>query len=60
MSAVDATGHSTINLPNDWFTFETGSSAMGAGGRTVNDRLRPWRTGTPDPELPVGPSKCWR
>jgi hypothetical protein len=49
MSVVAATGHSTNNLPNDCFTFETGYSAMGAGGRAVNDRLRPGRTGTPDP-----------
>jgi hypothetical protein len=50
MSAFAVTGHSTTNLPNGRFAFETGYSAMGAGGRAVNDRLRPWRTGTPDPE----------
>jgi len=34
MSAVAATGHSTNNLPNDRFTFETGFSAwVRAGGR---------------------------
>jgi hypothetical protein len=49
MSAFAVTGHSTTNLPNGRFAFETGYSAMGAGGRAVNDRLRPWRTGTPDP-----------
>ena len=50
MSAVAVTGHSTTNLPNGRFTFETGYSAMGAGGRAVNDWLRSGRTGTPDPE----------
>jgi hypothetical protein len=50
MSAVAATGQSTINLPNDCFTFETGYSAMGAGGRAVNDRFLPGRTGTRDPK----------
>jgi hypothetical protein len=39
MSAVAVTGHSTTNLPNGRFTFETGYLAMGAGGRAVNDRL---------------------
>jgi len=54
MSAVAVTGHSTTNLPNDCFTLETGYSAIGAGGRAVNDRLRPGRTGTPDPNLTAG------
>jgi hypothetical protein len=48
-SALAVTGHSTTNLPNCRLTFETGYSAMGAGGRALNDRLRPGRTGTPDP-----------
>ena len=51
MSAVAVTGHSTTNLPNGRFTFETGYSAMGSGGRAVNGRLRPGRTGSPDPQL---------
>jgi len=57
MSADADTGLSTNNLPNDCFTFETGYSAMGAGGRAVNDRLRPGRTGTPDPKETVVISK---
>lgn len=47
MSAVAATGHSTTNLPNGRFTFETGYSTMGAGGRAENDRLRIKRSASP-------------
>jgi hypothetical protein len=51
MSVVSVTGHSTTKLANDRFTLDTGCSAMGAGGRAVNDWLRPGRADTPDPLL---------
>jgi hypothetical protein len=40
MPAIVVTGQSKINLPVGRFKPETGYSAMGVGGRAVNDRLR--------------------
>jgi hypothetical protein len=49
MAAVAVTGHSTIDLSYDCFTFETGYSAIVDGRRALNDRLRSGPTGTHDP-----------
>jgi hypothetical protein len=44
------TGHSTLELPNDCFTFETGTWRSVAACRSASDRLHSRRTGTPDPQ----------
>jgi hypothetical protein len=40
MTAAAVTSHSTIDLPYDCFTFETGYSAIGGGELALKDRFR--------------------
>jgi hypothetical protein len=49
MSAMAASGHSTIDHWPDCFTIKSGYSTVGSNKLAAKDRFRAVRTGTPDP-----------